>query len=137
MEHPVIVTRAVDVDLPREELWHLVGDGGGWADWMVDDADIDVQPGAEGTVIDGDRTRDVRVTEVVEHERVSFEWWPSGDQDATSSVELVIVPRAGGAEVRIVETFPAPRTIVAAVASPAWARRTASLRACARWLLAA
>ena len=48
------ITRTVETDLTPDELWSLVGDGEGWATWLVDDADIDVEPGASGTVVDDD-----------------------------------------------------------------------------------
>ncbi len=72
------ITRTVETDLTPDELWSLVGDGEGWAAWLVDDADIDVEPGATGTVVDDDEARDVRIDRVDPHERVTFTWWPPG-----------------------------------------------------------
>ncbi len=46
------------------ELWSLVADGDGWAEWMVDGADIEVDPGARGTVVDDGDARDVRIDSV-------------------------------------------------------------------------
>ena len=59
---------------------------------MVDDAAVEVVPGSTGVVTDGDEDREVRIERVDEGERVSFEWWPAGQPDQSSSVELVIVP---------------------------------------------
>ena len=137
MDDATVVTRNVDLELSEEDVWYLVGDGNGWAEWMVDEADVVVEPGAEGTVTDADIERGVRVTEVVEGERVSFVWWPSGDEDATSAVELVVGSTTGGAVLRIVETFPAPRRIAATRAATTWAIRVSCLRACSRMLVAA
>ena len=86
------ITRTVETDLAPDELWSLVGDGDGWAAWLVDDADIDVEPGATGTVVDDDEARDVRIDHVDSHERVTFTWWPQGQADQASTVELVVIP---------------------------------------------
>ncbi len=137
MDDTTVVTRNVDLELSGEDVWYLVGDGNGWVEWMVDEADVVVEPGAEGTVTDGDIERGVRVTEVVEGERVCFVWWPSGDEDATSTVELVVGSTTGGAALRIVETFPAPREIAVTRAATTWAIRGSCLRACSRMLVAA
>ena len=86
------ITRTVETDLTPDELWSLVGDGDGWATWLVDDADIDVEAGATGTVVDDDEPRDVRIDRVDPHERVTFTWWPTGEADQASTVELVVLP---------------------------------------------
>ena len=119
MEQPTVVTRDIVLDLPADAAWELIGDADGWADWMVDGADVTVAPGAEGTVREDAGERQVRVCEVIEGERVSFEWWPTGHEDVASVVELAVIPTPVGAGLRIIETFPAPRQL-AATASIAW-----------------
>ena len=123
MEQSTVVTRDIVLGLPADEAWELIGDAAGWSEWMVDGADITVEPGAEGTVRDDGVERRVRVREVVHGERVSFEWWRPGDEDGASVVELAVWPTPVGAGVRIVETFPAARHV--AQASLAWEVRAA------------
>jgi uncharacterized protein YndB with AHSA1/START domain len=86
------ITRTVETELTPDELWSLVADGEGWASWLVDDADIVVEPGATGTVVDDDEVRDVRIDRVEPHERVAFTWWPQGRTEQATRVELVVVP---------------------------------------------
>ena len=86
------ITRTVDPDLPSDELWLLVGDGEGWAAWLVDDADVVVEAGADGTVVDDDERRRVHVDHVEPQERVVFTWWPEDRPGTASTVELVVVP---------------------------------------------
>jgi hypothetical protein len=128
MEQPTVVTRDIVLGLPAGEAWELIGDAAGWADWMVDGADVTVVPGAEGTVREDDGERHVRIREVIDGERVSFEWWPTGSEDGTSVVELAVIPTPVGEGLRIVETFPAPRRLTA-TASMAW-----EVRATCAWM---
>ena len=92
---PVTVTRDVELDVPADEAWELIGDASGWSDWMVDDADIVVEPGRHGTVNEDDGARSVRIREVVPGERVTFDWWTPGEDSAGSTVVLEL--RAGRA----------------------------------------
>ena len=86
------ITRTVETDLAPDEVWSLVAGADGWAAWLVDDADIDVEPDATGTVVDDDEARDVRIDRIDPHERVTFTWWPQGHADRASTVELVVIP---------------------------------------------
>jgi hypothetical protein len=129
MEQPTIVTRDIVLGLPADEAWELIGDADGWTEWMVDGADVTVAPGAEGTVREDEGERQVHVREVIEGERVCFEWWPTGREDGASVVELAVIPTPVGAGLRIIETFPTPRQLAATAliawevrATCAWAR---------------
>ena len=124
---PTVVTREIDVDLPAGELWALVADGDRWADWLVDEAAVDVAPGAGGTVVDGGEERTVGVSSVTPDEGLRFAWWPTDRPDLASSVELTVVETASRSVLRIVEVFP-PMAIVASVdASLAWEVRAGCL----------
>jgi uncharacterized protein YndB with AHSA1/START domain len=125
MDAPTHVTRTVDLDIAPDELWELIGDGERWIDWMVDDADVAVEPGTHGRVADDGAERDVHIKEVVDGELVSFQWWPRGLPDQLSTVELRVIPAIGGSQLHIVETFPAPRP--SASASTAWSLRAGRL----------
>ena len=99
------VTRTVDTDLPADELWSLVGDAEGWMAWMVDHADVDVTPGARGTVVDDGVHRDVRIDRVDPAQGVAFTWWPRTSPEHVSTVELVVLPAAVGSRLRVTETY--------------------------------
>ena len=133
---PITVTRDVELDAPADEAWELIGDSSGWAGWMVDDADIVVEPGRHGTVRDDEADRSVRIREVVQGERVTFDWWTPGEDSAGSTVLLELVPAGDRTLLRIVETFPATRNLAARAsiiwdvrATCAWARCAALVAA--------
>jgi hypothetical protein len=135
MDEPLIVRRDIEIDLPAGELWTLVTDG--WEQWLVDAADVTVEPGGHGVVRDDEVDRAVRIDEVVDGERISFEWWPAARPADRSAVEFVVVPTPSGALLRVTETFPPqPRAVALAAtfrwevrAVAAWARAAASVRA--------
>ena len=106
------VSRTVDIDLAPEDLWALVTDGGAWATWMVDEADVAVEPGAEGRVVDDGIERTVRIDRLDDDgagQRVGFTWWPDDRPDLVSAVELVVLPAAVGSRLRVTETFASAR----------------------------
>lgn len=102
---PVRISRTVETELAADQLWELVGDGDAWTSWMVDEADVDIEPGADGTVIDDGVRRNVRIDTVDRSERVVFTWWPHDRPEASSTVELVVVPASPGSVLRIIETY--------------------------------
>ncbi len=111
-------------ELSVDELWELVGDGERWGEWMVDGADVAVRPGASGTVDEQGRRRTVVVDDVAEG-RVAFTWWPEGDEDRASTVELVVAPATTGSTLRITERFTASASAsTVAAAGIAWDVRT-------------
>lgn len=133
MADPTVVTRDLSLDLSPEQAWRLVGDADGWADWMVDRADVDVTPGATGVVTDGDDVRRVEVTSVERGESVRFNWWPAGRDDLASSVSLTIGETADGLVVlRVVEVFPPESPVDSTSASLAW-----EVRAVSAWMVSA
>src|SRR4051794_27506276 len=96
------ITRTVDTDLDAEQLWDLVADGDAWARWMVDQADVEVRPGGAGTVVDDGVERAVRIDRLGDRE-VAFTWWPQDRPDLVSTVELVVLPAAGGSRLHVTE----------------------------------
>lgn len=114
------VRRTVDTDLAPEELWALVTDGAGWTTWMVDEADLTVAPGADGTVVDDGIVRTVRIDHLDDDgadRRVGFTWWPHDRPELVSAVELVVLPAADGSRLHVTETF---ASACAATAPLAW-----------------
>ena len=82
--------------------------------WLVDDSDLALEPGEEGTLrLPGGEERRAVVEEVSPRERLTFWWW-SGDAPATH-VELTLVPAIGGTVVRVVESGFAPGPMAAAL----------------------
>jgi hypothetical protein len=98
------VQRDIDVGLEPGELWPLIGDGQGWAEWLVEESDVAVEPGCEGTVVDGGTRRGVRVEEVEPGQRVTWSWWPTDHPDEVSTVRLVVVSSPRGSRIHISET---------------------------------
>ena len=80
---------------------------------------------------DDDEERVVRIDEVVDGERVRFEWWPAERPGDASAVELVVLPAPAGAVLHVTEVFPPERTVLAMAAATAW-----EVRALAAWLSA-
>ena len=119
------VRRDIGVDLPAEDVWPLVADADGWTQWLVDEADVDVQPGARGSVADGGERRDVRVDEVVPGRSVSWRWWPAGAPADASTVQLLVVPSGPRTIVRITETRAAAAQ--ASLAATRWSVRSGLL----------
>src|SRR4051794_15936555 len=96
------ITRTVDTDLDVDDLWTMVADGEAWATWMVDEADVEVAPGSDGTVVDDGVARRVRIDEL-DDRRVAFTWWPEARPELVSAVELVVLPAVGGSQLRVTE----------------------------------
>ena len=92
------IERRLDVDAPAEDVWPLLGDPEGWARWLADEADVDVRPGGRGRLVEDGTVRRVEVDDVETGRRVTFHWWPEGDEADCSRVELELVPGAGPAE---------------------------------------
>jgi uncharacterized protein YndB with AHSA1/START domain len=94
------VSREVELPLEADEAWEAVTE---LDEWLVEDADLALEPGEEGTLRlpDGSERRAV-VEEVEPCERLSF-WWSADDAPATL-VELTLVPAVGGTIVRVVES---------------------------------
>jgi uncharacterized protein YndB with AHSA1/START domain len=103
---PVTVTREIDLDADPNDVWPLVAEPLGWAEWLADEVDLEgIEPGATGTVVDDDGLhRAVRVDDVEPGRSVRFTWWPLDEPGGPSAVELVVLGGPEGSRVRIVET---------------------------------
>ena len=130
----VVVTRQVDLDLPADRLWALVADGSRWGDWLGAAADVEVTEGGGGTLVDDDGVaRRVRVDRVDRQHGVRFAWWPEGDVDSRSQVELVVLPRPdGNSRLRVREVL-----AVAGPASAVTSQRAWDVRALVLWSIVA
>ena len=94
------VSREVRLPLDADEAWEAVTE---LEEWLVDDADLTLEPGEEGTLRlpDGEERRAV-VEEVEPRERLTFWWW--ADDAPATHVELTLVPAVSGTLVRVVES---------------------------------
>lgn len=113
MTSPTVVTRDIELDIDESDAWALIGDAEGWGSWLVDDADVDVETGAAGSVVDDGAERHVQIVNVDHGRSVEFVWWPAGTDGQASSVAITVERTASGtALLRVVESFP-PRTLAA------------------------
>jgi uncharacterized protein YndB with AHSA1/START domain len=103
VEHPT-VRRTIDLDCSPAALWRLVTDDALLSTWLGRDVALDVRPGGAGRLVDDDGcVRHLVVREVTTDERLTFAWWPEGDEDAVSEVVLTVEP-AGDDGSRLVVT---------------------------------
>ena len=101
----------MELPLDAGEAWEAVTE---LEEWLVDDADLALEPGEEGTLrLPGGEERRAVVEEVEPGERLAFWWW-AGEAPATR-VELTLVPAIGGTVVRVVESGFAPGPMAAAL----------------------
>jgi uncharacterized protein YndB with AHSA1/START domain len=99
-ENPMDVTRDIVLPLERDEAWEVVSDPEAW---LVESSDLELVPGAEGTlVLRGGAERFAVVEEVSPGERLAF-WWNDGEALSTR-VELTLDDAVGGTRVTVVES---------------------------------
>jgi Activator of Hsp90 ATPase homolog 1-like protein len=94
------VTREVTLPLGADEAWETVTE---LDEWLVEDADVELSPGSEGTLTlpDGSE-RSVVVADVEEGSRLEWWWWAE-DEPATH-VSLTLQPAVSGTRVVVVES---------------------------------
>src|SRR4051812_34140058 len=69
------VTREIELDAPREEVWEALTDADRLAEWFANDVELEAEPGGEGTFRwDDGEVRHAVVEEVVPLERFTFTW---------------------------------------------------------------
>jgi uncharacterized protein YndB with AHSA1/START domain len=94
------VTREVTLPVDPDAAWETVTE---LEDWLVEDADLELEPGAEGTVVlEGGEERRAVVEEVEPGERLAFWWW--GEGEPATFVELTLAPAVSGTRVVVVES---------------------------------
>jgi uncharacterized protein YndB with AHSA1/START domain len=112
------VTRDIVLPVDREDAWEVVSDP---AAWLVDEADLELVPGAEGTL---DERRAI-VEDVAPGERLIF-WW--GEDGALfTRVELTLDDVRGGTRVTVVESGPATGPVARALGGVGAASRALAL----------
>jgi uncharacterized protein YndB with AHSA1/START domain len=96
MSEELLVERDVELDVDIAEAWELISTPSGWSMWLVDDAEINVEPDAHGTAITDDTERVVHIHEVVTGSCVGFTWWDRDDPASVSYVQLDVVELPDG-----------------------------------------
>ena len=90
-----------ELDLSAEEAWELLGSSDGLERWLGDRVDLDVAPGAEGTIEDGDERLLAEVESVEPGRRVSLRWW--SEERGAAVVDLTLEP-IGADRTRLIVT---------------------------------
>jgi uncharacterized protein YndB with AHSA1/START domain len=89
------VTRSIELPVSADEAWASIGGAEGLARWLGDAVELDVTPGATGTIIDRGRVRRVVVTEVDAGRSVGFVWWDEAAPEEASVVTIALTPTVG------------------------------------------
>lgn len=106
------VTRSVDLDADRDEVWRALTDDDERSAWFGGDTCIDVRPGGTGRVVEPDGTRRrVEVGRVEPGQRLAWRWWP--DDGPASDVEFVIEPVGPLTRLTVTERRLAPSPVPA------------------------
>jgi uncharacterized protein YndB with AHSA1/START domain len=87
----VSIERSTDLDLDVEALWALLSTADGWSSWLVDHAEIAIEPDAIGTAVTDGVERSVRIESVVVGHGIGFTWWDRRDPSTASYVQLDLV----------------------------------------------
>lgn len=122
------VEQHVDLETDLDEAWRAISDSDELASWFGGAVDLDIRPGAAGTIVDDRGVRyDVLVTDVEEGRRVAWHWWD--ERGELSSVEITMEPIGDLTRVRVVERLVRPDAAPVATASCArrWERASARL----------
>ena len=93
---PAFVTRSIELPVSAEEAWESLRDAEGLGQWLGERVELDVVPGAAGTVTEGDVTRRVVVTEVDEGRSIGLVWWDEAAPEEASVVTIALAPSGAG-----------------------------------------
>jgi uncharacterized protein YndB with AHSA1/START domain len=130
------VSRSVDLPVSVEEAWASIGEADGLAGWLGDAVDLEVIPGAVGTVTDGDAVRRVVVSAVEAGRSVELVWWDEATPEGASVVTIALEPGVHGTTVTVTERLAGAASAsvagasigdLAGAADAAWDRRLQAL----------
>ncbi|MBO9534467.1 MAG: SRPBCC domain-containing protein [Solirubrobacteraceae bacterium] len=85
-----VVRHERELALDADEAWELLGTSEGLERWLGDRVDLDIEPGAEGTITDGDEQLLTEVESVEPGRRVSLRWW--SEERGAAVVDLTLEP---------------------------------------------
>lgn len=97
------VSRSVDLPVSAEEAWASISGADELAGWLGDAVDLEVVPGAAGTVTEGDVVRRVVVTAVEAGRSVELAWWDEATPEDASIVTIALEPGNDGTTVTVSE----------------------------------
>jgi uncharacterized protein YndB with AHSA1/START domain len=105
-DHGVIDETSSELTVPAsaEETWDALTDPERLADWLAEDAELDLRPGGELAVRVDDERRNGFFEEVEPPRRLVFWWGPDGDEP--TRVEIELEPDGEDTRVRVVESRP-------------------------------
>ena len=92
------------VPVSVDEAWESITQAEQLEQWLGDDVDIELEPGGEVSVRDGEEERTGFVEEVAAPRRLVF-WWSTEGEDSTR-VAIELEPADAGTRVRVVESRP-------------------------------
>lgn len=84
------VRRERELQVSSEEAWPLVGTREGLEQWLGDEVDVDLVPGASGTIRDGEEVLQAEVESIEPGRRVSLRWW--SEERGATIVDLTLEP---------------------------------------------
>jgi len=105
-DHGVIDETSSELTVPAsaEETWDALTDPERLAEWLAEDAELDLRPGGDLAVCVDDEWRSGFFEEVEPPRRLVFWWGPDGDEP--TRVEIELEPDGEDTRVRVVESRP-------------------------------
>ena len=100
------VSREIELDSDPEVAWEAISEGSELSDWLGDDVEIDLSPGGEIRVGDGDSRRSGFVESVEDGRGLSFWWAEDGSESTRVELEVIARPAQEGCVVRVTESRP-------------------------------
>ncbi len=132
---PEPVTVAVDIDADPVDVWRALTTDEGLAPWLGEGASVEAMPG--GTIVAPDVVTGLPRRGVIDHidpaRRLAFTWWPEGDPETRTAVEVVIDPTPERTRLTVTETLPVATLhsrqlgVASGAASVDWAWRCSML----------
>src|SRR3954454_7971705 len=99
----LLIRREILLPVDRDVAWEAISDPAELETWLADEVDLEIEPGAEGTVRwDGGEERHAVVEEVSEGRHLALRWWPAEGGDETI-VELTLDDHDDGTLLVVVE----------------------------------
>jgi uncharacterized protein YndB with AHSA1/START domain len=96
---------SIVVDAPLEEAWEAVTDPGALSAWFGADVELDAAPLGHATFRFPDGSvRFAVVEEVDAPHKLAWRWWPAGDHNAATRVQVDLAPLESDTLVSVVET---------------------------------
>jgi uncharacterized protein YndB with AHSA1/START domain len=105
-DHGVIDETSSELTVPAsaEETWDALTDPERLADWLAEDAELDLRPGGELAVRVDDERRSGFFEEIEPPRRLVFWWGP--EEGEPTRVEIELEPDGEDTRVRVVESRP-------------------------------